>query len=704
MLRFVRRVAGFGLLAALAGCGAGGGGNADVSTPSDVPDAVATPDLPDLPKALDAPADPDAAGDPGADLPGLACLLPPQAAAPDPEAPVALFSLAAAAPSTPFPLDLYTVPAALPGGRALAVGSDAATPVSAAVAFLSGFVGDVATADRMLGQVDGFATFGPIVFPFTAPPDPAAAVTDPPAATSGAVFLVAIDPVSGACGPRIPAFVDVEAVDAEGGVGGLVVVRPYLPLAPGIRHVAGVTRALAGADDRAAVAHPHFRAVTGVANVPDDLPRDRALAAAGTLDVLDACLASMDPPLCAGDLAVATVFTTRDGTAALRAARDGMAGQSALEPALDRDESDAVVAYAPGDLAGAFRTDDLSASSVAVQGRIRVPDYRDADGDVPLAAEGMPAPAAEPLEVPFVLLLPAARQDIPTPTRLVVMAHGHSGDKERIAHLARRFNEQGLALAAIDAMGHGALSGEGGFLTADLRVARGSFVQSDVNLIAFLEAVQGLHGLDVLPAGAPDGLPDLDLSPGIGFIGESLGALTGAPACALVPGVRAVVLNVGGGGLTNCAPDTVEGLLGGVDRQVYWQLKALLQALVDTFDPIAFAGLLAADDGPGARALLMQAVVGDSAFDGPPTADLARALGLTSVCPCPRDVPFLPAARAPFAGAGLFTYDDTAAHGFLLANTGNPAASDAVRRQAARFLRTALDGGPPRVEDFLDRE
>lgn len=689
------------MVLACAGCGSGGAADAGAD-PGVQPDAAVTSDdsVPTDPGQTPDIADevtPDLGEAPDAEPDGSSpvCLLAPQASPPDPDAPVALFRLTAPGPSTPFPFDLYTRAGDTPSGRALDVGPDVVTPVSAAVEFM----GALLDAGAVLGRIDGFSIFGAIVFPFTAELDPGVAVASPPDAAPGPAFLVPLDKATGTCGAPVPAFVDVEAVDAEGGVKGLVVLRPFLPLQAGQTYVAFVTRQLRGANDVPIEAHPHFRAAIGWTAVPDDLPADRATAASAALASLDGCLASLPVPLCAGDLAAATVFTTRDGTVSLRSARDRMLADEQLGVTLERDGDGDVILYAPADLPSAVPDQDLSASSVAIRGAFDVPDFR-TDGDVQMAVDGMP-PATRMMQVPFVLLLPADDPAIPRPFRVVVMAHGHGGNKERVAHLARRFGEQGLALAAIDAHGHGELSGDGGFLNPDLRIARGSFIQSDVNLIRFLGVVQTLGDLDVLPVGAPDGVPDLDLSGGIGFIGESLGSLTGAPACALEPGVRAVVLNVGGGGLTNCAPDTVEPLLGSLDRWVYWGLKSLLQAVVDTFDPIAFADRLAADDGQGARAILMQSVVGDTAFDGPPTNDMARVLGLTSVCPCPRQVPFLPTDAVDFDGSGLFYYDN-AAHGFLLADTSNPPASDAVRRQAAHFLRTALDGGTPRIRDFRD--
>jgi len=84
--------------------------------------------------------------------------------------------------------------------------------------------------------------------------------------------------------------------------------------------------------------------------------------------------------------------------------------------------------------------------------------------------------------------------------------------------------------------------------------------------------------------------------------------------------------------------------------------------------------------------------VDDDTIPNATTDALARALDVTQVCPCPYSTLGLETVAAPYTGNGLVYYPD-AAHGFLLANSSNPAASDQARRQAAHFLRTALRNG-----------
>ncbi len=664
------------MLAALvagAGCKPGRSGAHDLHPPDAwVPDDVAVLDAPDV----DVPVRP------------LACRLAPEPVSPDPEAPVALFGLGADLRSPPFPFDLFTrANPGSPTGRAVDLGAVNSELIDGGIAFIQ----DMLDVRAFLGEIDGFSTFGAILFGFTAPVGPAD--------LAGKALLVKLDPKTGTCGAPIATTASTEQTLGDTDVKTLLVMRPQLPLDPASTYVALITRELHGSGAATVASHPHFRFVTGQSPDSSGIAPDLAAAATRVLAPLSACLASLDPPLCPGDLAAATLYTTRDGTAPLRGIRDALLSATpALRLLPDRDDSGAIVTGPASLLARVPEGQDWSASSIALHGSFNVPDFRGTDQDVHYAGVGTPQSSGT-LKVPFVLVLPAAAP--PGPLKVAVMEHGHSGRKEEVAYLAKRFGEQGFALASIDLIGHGELASEGEFLTGDVHVARGSFMQSAANLVAFLQALRTLDTLDILPAGAPDGVPDLDLASGFVFVGESLGSLIGATAGALDPAVHAVVLNVGGGGLVNVAAASVDPILGSEDRMTYWALKTLLQAVVDGFDPITFAGLLAGKPSAALapRSVLMQAVIGDSAFEGPPTDDLARALGLTYVCPCPKDVPSLDIAPAPADGSGLFYYDKTAAHGFLLANASNPAASDAARHQAAVFLRTAMDG-QARVEDF----
>jgi len=63
--------------------------------------------------------------------------------------------------------------------------------------------------------------------------------------------------------------------------------------------------------------------------------------------------------------------------------------------------------------------------------------------------------------------------------------------------------------------------------------------------LAFVRLIEGLGDLDLLPLGAPDGVPDLDPSQ-IFYMGISEGANNGQAFAAYAPEVRAAALTVGG--------------------------------------------------------------------------------------------------------------------------------------------------------------
>jgi dienelactone hydrolase len=427
----------------------------------------------------------------------------------------------------------------------------------------------------------------------------------------------------------------------------LLVARSARPLVPGARYALVVTRGL--------------RDALGAAVVPD-----AGFAAPAELD----CLRVAPSPLCPSDIATAAVFTTSAVTEALAETREWLGNREAtsLNLQVDAPVPPATLAIWP-DTVTAF-----PASSVVIRGAFDAPDLRDLAGDMPRAA-GEPFAVQGTLRIPFLLLLPS--DAVPGPWPVVVLAHGKNGSKERLAYLAQRFGEAGIALAAIDAVGHGALAGLGNFDTIDVPTLRGSYLQSQVDLLVFFRVLQQMT------------TPNLDVSRGIGFIGESMGGILGGVTCAAEPAVRGAVLNVAGGGLAGVLLSYAKEFIAPEQVLILQSLEALVQPLLEPADPLAFAALMQA---PSAnRSVLLQAAVGDDTVPNATTDALARALDLTQVCPCVLDVPGLPHVSAPASVDGLHYFAD-AAHGFLLKNDSNPDASDAARRQAATFLGTALAG------------
>ena len=572
---------------------------------------------------------------------------------------VVALNRAALNPVFPFPSDRFTISTkgSATGGRVdLGKGNNVLT--DSALEFLM----PSAQMAALLGRLDGFSSVGPVLVPFSGPLDPATATDDPVRSMEpdAPVFLVRLDP-TGFCQQRVP--VTISLKDGQGPDWNLTVLvaRPSRPLVPGARYALVVTRGLHDAQGRA-------------------IGPDEEFAAPAELD----CLGTVASPLCRSDIVTVAMFSTSAVTEALADISGWLEGPDA--PALRLVLEEPVLP----DTLDIWPTtiSSFPASSVLIRGAFDAPDLRDLAGDMPRAARE-PIVARGTLRIPFLLLLPS--ESVPGPWPLVVMAHGKNGSKERLAYLAQRFGEAGLALAAIDAVGHGALEGLGDFDTFQIPTLRGSYLQSQTDLLVFFRVLQQLGSLNVLPTGALDGVPELDMSHGIGVIGESMGGVLGGVACSAEPMAKSVVLNVAGGGLASLLLSYLDGVFPPEQELTLLALESLVQALLEQADPLAFAGDMQA--AAAGRSVLLQAAVNDDTVPNSSTDILARALGLTQVCSCVLDVPGLPKADAPVYVDGLH-YFGGASHGFLLKNDSNPDASDAARRQATTFLRTSLTGDP----------
>lgn len=599
------------------------------------------------------------------------CHLPPLLE--DPQSPVALFEIHT---SLPYPFDVFTKQdPESPTGIVLDLGDKNTILIDRGIAFAQ----DILNLIPLMNQIDGFSVFGPIVFGFSMQLDETLASLEPETFTNpdAPVFVWEID---GNVPKAIPIRVQIRNMEQGDVIKGLLVIEPFYPLKPATKYVAVVLRSVKGANGKMVIPHPDFRAVMGYdGQLPSD-PRSQRIAE---------LLKVLEGHICLEDIASATVFTTRKPQAKLENILAFMKSPNAppMNFSIEKDENLKPKVYAPKDLPFIPEGQDLSESSLAIKGSFDSPDFRSENKDVylwkPISYKNM--------KVPFVVLMPKDKKY--QPFKVVMMVHGHSGQKERVAYLAKRFGEKGIALMAIDLIGHGELKDTGVFMTMDMHEVRGSFIQSQINILRAFQAVENLKDIDVFPPDNPDGILDLDIEE-FGLVGESLGSLTGAIACALYEQCRALVLNVGGGGISNFAPDTVGQALLGADQVTYFGLKSLLQDLLDEIDPIAYADKLRRDG----KMILMQAVVGDPAFDGPPTIDLARSLGLSYICPCPIPLPYLKKLESPVVGNGLF-YFNNVVHGFFLANQSNFACSDKARIQAAHFLASGLRNGKGEIVD-----
>src|SRR6185369_5425014 len=73
--------------------------------------------------------------------------------------------------------------------------------------------------------------------------------------------------------------------------------------------------------------------------------------------------------------------------------------------------------------------------------------------------------------------------------------------------------------------------------TFDIGRARDNFRQMSSDQLELVRLINSLGELDLLPVGAPDGIPDLDVSR-ILYIGHSFGSVEGPSAMALAPEIK----------------------------------------------------------------------------------------------------------------------------------------------------------------------
>ena len=229
-----------------------------------------------------------------------------------------------------------------------------------------------------------------------------------------------------------------------------------------------------------------------------------------------------------------------------------------------------------------------------------------------------------------------------------------------------------------------------------------------VRLSKFVRFLGALGQLDLLPEGAPDGVPDLDVSQLL-YIGHSFGSVQGATLFSIAPEITHAVWNVGGAGLTVLLrdsplfglvlkglrqPGTPEGALG--------RFFAVIQAIVDPGDAANYARFAASEAPPGvagwkARDVLVQESVPDGIVPNSSAEVLARSLGLVNQNPV-RAVSGLAEQKGAVTGnlpggaTGVLSQFDKM-NGAMSATHGELIFSPEARAQYVAFFASGLAAG-----------
>lgn len=624
-------------------------------------------------------------------------------APPPPPPPVVVtYGPAAKSPLAPFPSDRYTVlDASSPTGRRVHLDA-----TNTADTFVASFPATVAELD----ELDGFSVLGGVILELSAPLDVRGLVQDPKAdppildpirdadaytAPDSPMFLYDVDPASPERGQLrgiVPRWWRQD-VDPDFAVPDYTMVaQPATPLRERTRYLFAATNRLKGLGGAAVVASDETKRM--LAAPADDY--ERAVSAA--VDDLAARV-----KLARSDVVLATVFTTQSVTGSLAS----LAKRARAQPAPAQIDPWTVETPLQADKRVRFRA------------TYRTTDYRDAGGKWRLGASGAPdAQKTTPLEV-FLAFSDGTKSG---KRPVVIYQHGLGGDKDGCWGTAERLAALGAAVVAIDSPWHGSRAPGGTtdmvtsislFLgvdidkkTFDIENARDNFRQMASDQLELVRFLGSLGALDLLPVGAPDGVPDLDVSRLL-YIGHSFGSVQGPTIFALAPEITQAVWNVGGGALTVLMRDSplfsllLKGLRPpGTAEGAVARFFAMVQALVDAGDSAVFAryGTIEPLDGVVGwkpRDALLQEVVSDTIVPNTSSEAVARAAGLALGDPLGTPPSGVRGAPAPItanhaSGATAVVYPFDEIEGGMTATHGELIFSPEAQAQYVEFFRTGL--------------
>jgi hypothetical protein len=546
-----------------------------------------------------------------------------------------------------------------------------------------------------LSTLDGFGTTAGAILPFTG-------MLDPDTITSGVdtvlsdstVFFGYLDDE----GAFVPVAVEVNLTVEED----TLILRPMAPLPATRQALAGVTTSLLGAGGSPVQAGPVLRSIL----------EDRADEAFDTLQPriaeASAALQAAGWIQSSDDIGGLLVFTTQSIAAeSLAIAADIQAREHEVAEYLGCTEGER------------FRQCTVSFDAG---------HYRDEDGHLLMEPDGGP-PSRYRLLVEIYLPLEGE-----APYPLVIFGHGLGSGRTQGRRLAEFAAPLGMATVGIDAPEHAdhpVRQNQSDVLTIfdffglqaagplDALALRDNWRQSTYDKLALIELLLG--GLDVDDDG------DVDLDSGrMAYLGVSLGGIMGPELLALSPDLKAAVLVVAGGRVSDIlqfgsmfAP-LVELLTpAGVSPTEVQSFWPLLQTAIERGDSANYAVHVInnrlVDDEP--TQVLLGIVLDDEIVPEAANFLLARALDIPHVPPVRRPIGLIPIAdEAPLSGnlpgggtAGLVQLDWILEDGLWETATHDNVGDSTIGAESwFRFLDAYLQDGvglivDPYVELGLER-
>ncbi len=336
-------------------------------------------------------------------------------------------------------------------------------------------------------------------------------------------------------------------------------------------------------------------------------------------------------------------------------------------------------------------------------------------------------------EIPFVLSLPKTGA-----APIIMYQHGNPGSAEREVPSTANdgFARGGFAVAGFTDIinreigNTGDLSSYGVAVLQDIlnshRVPDFIAVLDTANQLSFIRLLtESFATLDVLPVDAPDGVPDLDTSKPLGYLGISFGSFRGVGLMPFAPEIHAAALVVGGGRFCSTMVkqesdgrepirlyEMLTSLFPDITRYEFWIGVALAQAAVDKQDWLTHAGRLYGDhkyplERPERASVMLVEGLGDSLVPTYSTRAAAISMGLWQFDDVPDPVPGLPFTSEDIqanidekTSGGFLQYVAGGVPGFAATagceeqREGHYCAQNAVIPPMLSFFTSALTGVP----------
>jgi hypothetical protein len=624
-------------------------------------------------------------------------------------------------PSTPFPDDFWLVP-----DDTKPTGVRVNVPVPVATADVQGIFRALL---RETNKLDGFSPIAHLVVELSEAPDPTSlprsSAESLDAQASVGLFDVKLD--SPAYGHRIPFRVDVRTdVSVLNVTAHTLLIFPSIPLDPGGRYGLIVTRSLKTASGQPFAPSSFMRAALTAATTAEaaEITGVRALAS----EVVDALALSSEATITADDVALAvriSVRTVDDIPRDLMAIKQQVL--DAPPPAFSIDASTIEAGPAGSDVAA------------YVTGTWDAPDWRKG---LYFARDGQGKPVQQKTNhIAFTLALPKAALNAPAP--ITMYQHGNPGDQSEVRGQSRNYlAKAGFAVIGFTDNLNRELSpnpsSDEAAITAQVTAIFFALIQDrripdywaelNAEQIAFVRLLSSLGSVDILPLGAPDGVPDIDVSKPLTYVGISQGANYAPGLLPYAPELKAAALIVGGSRLAETLihqrPAAFLETLGMVFPNMtpadIWVALSMFQHIFDNQDEHNHARFIYrqpfAVAGTTRKASILQVEgLTDSLVPNNASESLAwQLLPIPHLLPVQRTVPFLDTIEGPVVAnidaettAAFFQFVPVGVEGIaptpgcLAINEpeGHYCAQRAEesRRQRAVFFQTALTDLAPTI-------